>query len=124
MNENARKTEAARRESALAAAGGELVGDARTVAGREIRQMLSLRMDPRVVRQLRRIADRRGTSVSDLLREAATRIIEDDSRSTVDLRLESIDSSEQLTPTIAIRYWDGAHTHDEGVYATTTSGVL
>jgi len=85
--------------------------------------MLSLRMDPQVIRQLRRIAERRGKSVSDLLREAAIRIIEDDSLSNVNLRLASIDPSEQLTPTIAIRSWDGAHTHDEGVYTTTTSGA-
>lgn len=40
-----------------------------------LEQMPSLRMDPQLIRSLRIIADERGTTVSELLREAATAIV-------------------------------------------------
>ncbi len=39
--------------------------------------MLSLRMDPQLIRSLRRIASERGTTVSELLREAAADTVND-----------------------------------------------
>lgn len=37
--------------------------------------MLSLRMDPRLIRSLRKVAAERGTTVSELLRQAASEIV-------------------------------------------------
>ena len=75
MTDNERReTEIARREAARSAPDGpvEALGE---VPGRAIKQMLSLRMEPELIRQLRQVAKERGTSVSDLLRDAAAGLV-------------------------------------------------
>lgn len=63
-----------RREAALASLGGEVLA-AREVAPREIRQMLSVRLEPRILGDLREISESRGIKISDLVREAIARLI-------------------------------------------------
>ena len=43
----------------------------REVPPSDLKQVLSLRMEPQLIRSLRRIASERGTTVSELLRAAA-----------------------------------------------------
>lgn len=70
-----RRSERERRDEAQRNA-EDLVEEAiREVPPSEMKQMLSLRMDPQLIRSLRRIATERGTTVSELLREAATEIV-------------------------------------------------
>lgn len=63
-----------RREAALAAMGGEVL-DARAVRPREVRQMLSVRMEPQLIADLREVAEARNEKVSDVLRDAAVRVV-------------------------------------------------
>ena len=49
----------------------------REVPPSDLKQVLSLRMEPQLIRSLRRIASERGTTVSELLRAAAADIVND-----------------------------------------------
>lgn len=89
MNENNNEHE--RREAALAALGGNVESGAREVPGREIRQMVSVRIESDLVSGLREIANVRGVKVSDLLREAAAKLVAD-----------------YRTPTVQVRAWQGS----------------
>ena len=77
MIENMIKSEREHREEALAAFGGEVEPGAREVTGRELKQMISVRIEPDLIAGLRAVADSRGVKVSDLLREAAAKLVED-----------------------------------------------
>ena len=55
----------------------------REVPPSDLKQVLSLRMEPQLIRSLRRIASERGTTVSELLRAAASGIVSDASVPTV-----------------------------------------
>jgi predicted DNA-binding ribbon-helix-helix protein len=60
---------------------GEVVPDSGTpVEGRRLAQVVSLRFEPEILATLRDIANRRGMTVSDLLREGADVIIAADRR--------------------------------------------
>jgi hypothetical protein len=70
-----RRSERERRDEAQRNA-EDLVEEAvREVPPSDMKQVLSLRMDPQLIRSLRRIATERGTTVSELLRQAATEIV-------------------------------------------------
>lgn len=111
MNEDKRRTEPERREAALNAPETDVDLEAWEVPSREIRQMLSVRIEPRVVRELRRIAQSRGVAVSDLLREAAARLIEEERRQHVRLSLVQSGQAQPPKPSIQYRYWDGERGH-------------
>lgn len=70
-----RSSEPDRRELANAHRGELLAGMAEPVAPQRLSQVLSLRLDPEVAAALRDVANLRGVTVSDLLREAAERIV-------------------------------------------------
>jgi predicted DNA-binding ribbon-helix-helix protein len=60
-------------------------GSGRVVAPRRLGHMVSLRLEPGLASALRELADRRGTTVSELLREGAALLVENErapSRST------------------------------------------
>jgi predicted transcriptional regulator len=66
--------EAAIRAAEALAMNDEIV-DAREVAGKEYRQMISLRMEPALISALRALADSRNESLSELMRVAAEQFI-------------------------------------------------
>lgn len=100
---NSQPDEIARREKALAALGGEVEGDARVVAGREIMQMLSVRVEPDLIVSLREIADLRGVKVSDLMREAAARLVSEFRIPNVSVKTWPSSSTFTMKPLVALR---------------------
>jgi predicted DNA-binding ribbon-helix-helix protein len=71
VSDEARRSERERRELAQQHAGEVVEDSGRAVAARRLGQMVSLRLEPELASALRELANRRGTSVSELLREAA-----------------------------------------------------
>lgn len=72
-----------RRELADAHRGEVVVGSAEPVVPRRLGQMVSLRLEPDTIEALRDIANRRGLTLSDLLREGAGIVIAADQHSRV-----------------------------------------
>lgn len=76
MNEDKRLSEPERRATAQAAAGSIVEpGTGHEVPAREMKQMISVRFEPELVQALRKLARVRGITLSDLVREAAVRLI-------------------------------------------------
>jgi predicted DNA-binding protein len=76
VNEDKRLSEPERREAAQAAAGSIVEsGTGHEVPAREMKQMISVRFEPELVQALRKLAYARGITLSDLVREAAVRLI-------------------------------------------------
>jgi predicted DNA-binding ribbon-helix-helix protein len=92
MNDETRRSEQERRELAQQHAGEVVEGSGRVVAPRRLGQMVSVRLEPGLAEALRELANRRGISVSEALREAAIRLLEADqaaSRTTSSWRIVS-----------------------------------
>jgi len=68
-------SEVVRRELADAHRDDAVIGSS-PVEGRRLGQMVSLRLEPEVLSALRQIANERGVTVSDLLREGAGLVLE------------------------------------------------
>lgn len=68
-------TEEERRNAAFAHRGEVVEGSGASIEPRKLGQMVSLRFEPEVLMILREIAERRGMTVSDLLREGAGMVI-------------------------------------------------
>jgi predicted transcriptional regulator len=71
--EELRQSEKERRELAEREKGTVVEGSGRALTGRKLDQMVSLRLDPDLLRTLREIAEGSGNAVSDLIREAIVR---------------------------------------------------
>ena len=78
MSDKVRRSEQERRELAHEHAGEVVEGSGRAVAPRRLGQMVSVRLEPGLVEELRELARRRGVSLSEALREAAIRLLEAD----------------------------------------------
>jgi hypothetical protein len=78
MNDEARRSEQERRQLAQQHAGEVVEGSGRVAAPRRLGQMVSVRLEPGLAEALRELANRRGISVSEALREAAIRLLEAD----------------------------------------------
>ncbi len=76
MNEERRDNEIARRESAQVQAGEVVPGSGKRGKPRRMAQMVSVRLDGELVSRLRSIAQQRGVTVSDLLREGAELVVQ------------------------------------------------
>ena len=76
MSEERRQSEIARRERAQAHAGEVVVGSGKRGKPRRMAQMVSVRLDGELVSRLRAIAEQRGVTVSDLLREGAELVVQ------------------------------------------------
>ncbi len=74
-DEYRRRSEGERREIAQRSRGQVVEGSGMPLEPRSVSQMLSLRLDPEVVRDLRGISKELGMSVSELLREATLAVI-------------------------------------------------
>jgi hypothetical protein len=75
MDNNPREDEKRRREAAQAATASVEPGG-REVERRSIKQMVSVRLEAQLLKELRLLAAERGLSISDLLREAALELVE------------------------------------------------
>lgn len=70
-----RRGEIARREEAQAHAGKVVPGSGKRGTPRRMAQMVSVRLDGALVGSLRAIAEQRGLTLSDLLREGAESVV-------------------------------------------------
>jgi hypothetical protein len=92
-----RKSEKERRELAQAHAGEIVEGSGSLGTPRLMSHMVSLRLDGNLVIQLRNAAERRGVSLSDILREGAGLVMQAEraaAKSQADYRIERIDGAE------------------------------
>ena len=76
MSEERRDNEIIRRERAQAHAGEIVPGSGKRGKPRRMAQMMSVRLDGELVSKLRTIAEQRGVTVSDLLREGAELVVQ------------------------------------------------
>jgi hypothetical protein len=77
MNEDWLDEEIRLREKDRAQAGHVVEGAGSRGTPRKMSHMASTRLDGSLIRQLRAIAQQRGVTVSDLLREGANRVVQD-----------------------------------------------
>jgi hypothetical protein len=75
MSDERSRSESERRELAQQHAGEVVEGSGKAVAPKRLDQMISLRLEPELAAALRELANRRGVSVSELLREGAIRLL-------------------------------------------------
>ncbi len=78
MTENWRDEEIRTREDAQARAGEVVEGAGSLGTPRRMPQMVSVRLNGRLIRRLRALARQRGVTLSDLLREGAEMVLEDE----------------------------------------------
>ncbi len=76
MSEERRSNEVARREKAQAHAGEVVSGSGKRGKPRRMAQMVSVRLNGELISALRAIAEQRGVTVSDLLREGAEQVVQ------------------------------------------------
>lgn len=118
MSEDMRGTEGDRRAAAQSAAGSGEVAVVGEAEPREILQMLSVRMEPQLIRQLRRVASEQGVRVSDLLRDAAEGIVARHDQATLILHVApSPVRTPDIQPILTVSYFDGCEVHGSGVYS-------
>jgi hypothetical protein len=75
MSDERSRSESERRELAQQHAGEVVEDSGKAVAPKRLDQMISLRLEPELAAALRELANRRGVSVSELLREGAIRLL-------------------------------------------------
>jgi hypothetical protein len=76
MTDEARRSEQERRELAQRHAGEVVADSGRAVTPRRLGQMVSVRLEPGLAEALRGLANRRGITVSEALRDAAVKLLE------------------------------------------------
>lgn len=111
MIENMSKSEKERRAEALAALGGDIVSVPVEISGKEMKQMVSVRVDMDMLSALRSVANERGVKVSDLLREGAAKLLQDSKTSTIDVRPWPVSFGVRIDPIIRISQgtWQGTY---------------
>ena len=75
MGNNRREDEIRRREAAQAST-AKVEEGGYEVAGRSIKQMVSVRLEAQLLKELRQVAEQQDVSISDLLRQAAVDLVE------------------------------------------------
>ncbi len=101
MSEERRKSEIARRERAQAHAGEVVSGSGKRGKPRRMAQMVSVRLDGELVSRLRAIAEQRGVTVSDLLREGAEQVVQKTYAAARPRVSYTISGANQPIPTVA-----------------------
>jgi uncharacterized protein (DUF4415 family) len=101
MSEERRKSEIARRERAQAHAGEVVSGSGKRGKPRRMAQMVSVRLDGELVSRLRAIAEQRGVTVSDLLREGAEQVVQKSYAAARPRVSYTISGANQQIPTVA-----------------------
>ena len=74
--DNDRREDEKRRRQAAQTAVGEVESGGGEVAGRSLKQMVSVRLEAQLLKDLRQLAEQRTESISDLLRQAAVELVE------------------------------------------------
>ena len=123
MNEDKRRSEQARREAAQREAGQVEVTPVGEVHPRELRHMLSVRMETALVRGLRQVAESRGVRVSDLLREAAAQLVEEYRHQHVSVKLTGSPERSEGGPKLTVVYGAQDAGRDYGARALESYGV-
>ncbi len=101
MSEERHDNEIARREKAQAHAGEVVPGSGRRGKPRRMAQMVSVRLDGELVSRLRAIAEQRGLTLSDLLREGAELMVQDAYTSAQPRISFTISGAQEALPTVA-----------------------
>ena len=101
MSEERRDNEVARRERAQAHAGEVVSGSGKRGKPRRMGQMVSVRLDGELVSTLRAIAEQRGVTVSDLLREGAELVVQKTYAASRPRISYTISGTEETIPTAA-----------------------
>ena len=101
VSEERRDNEVARREKAQAHAGEVVSGSGKRGKPRRMGQMVSVRLDGELVSTLRAIAEQRGATVSDLLREGAELVVQKTYAATRPRITYTISGIEEAIPTAA-----------------------
>jgi hypothetical protein len=73
---NERREDEKRRREAAQAGTAKVEEGGYEVAGRSIRQMVSVRLEAQLLKELRQLAEHQDVSISDLLRQAALELVE------------------------------------------------
>ena len=94
MDDEYRADERRRREAALA--GTAKVEGGEEVRSRELKQMLSLRLEPQLLQELREFAEQRGLSVSDVLRQAAVDLLGRASQAHVVVSIAQVETQQAI----------------------------
>ncbi len=101
MSKERHDDEIARREKAQAHAGEVIPGSGRRGSPRRMAQMVSVRLDGALVSSLRAIAEQRGLTLSDLLREGAELIVQGAYASAQPKMSFTISGAQEALPTVA-----------------------
>lgn len=91
-NRGQRESEREKREAAQRHRGQVVEGSGRPIEGRHLPQMVSVRLDPNILSDLRELARSRGASVSDLLREGAALVTSQAQAVSFQIRISRIDT--------------------------------
>jgi hypothetical protein len=100
MPDNRHEDEKRRREAAHARA-AEVLDGGREVAGRSMKQMVSVRLEAQLLKELRELAEQQGASISDVLREAAVDFVEHRRTIPSVVTLRAVGSPQRLSNSLA-----------------------
>lgn len=100
MGNDRREDEKRRREAAQAGV-GEVQPEGHEVPGRSIKQMVSVRLEAQLLKDLRQLAEEQGVSISDLLRQAAVELVERSRSTPVLVMLRSSGSAQVITSALS-----------------------
>ncbi len=115
--DNEKRADEHRRREAAQAATAEVLGG-REVPPRSLKQMLSLRLEPELLRDLRHFADAHGLSVSDVLRQAAVDFLDRVSRTPFVLTTMPMDTQQSINA-----IWSQESSTSSGTMATSSKQV-
>ena len=124
-DEKRRREDEKRRREAAQAITAEVEEGGYEVAGRSIKQMVSVRLEAQLLKELRELADQQDVSVSDLLRQAAVELVEHWHAKSVLMMLRPAGSPQVITSALTARQvTSGVPTKDPQVPVTSSSGSV
>jgi predicted DNA-binding ribbon-helix-helix protein len=106
-----RENEKRRREAAQATI-AKVEPGGHEVPGRSIKQMVSVRLEAQLLKDLRELAEMQGVSISDLLRQAAVELVERSRTTSVLVRYGRAEAPSGITSALTAR---------QATYGVTTS---
>ena len=122
---NERREDEKRRREAAQAITAEVEEGGYEVAGRSIKQMVSVRLEAQLLKELRELAEQQDVSVSDLLRQAAVELVEHWHAKSVLMMLRPAGSPQVITSALTARQvTSGVPTKDPQVPVTSSSGSV
>ncbi|MDQ6947199.1 MAG: ribbon-helix-helix domain-containing protein [Actinomycetota bacterium] len=103
-----RQSEIERRDAAQRNRGRVVEGSGEAVEGRRLDQMLSVRLNPDLVSDLRRVAEQSGATLSDLLREAAVQFLSNLKTVPVSIHIDKVETGVAASPELYQRAVTGS----------------